>query len=84
MATVLESFQKWKEFLGERVTEAEKSGMSDDTIAKLAVQIGEFLSNKIDPENKEERVLKELWTVADESEKKAIAKCMMKIAKANS
>jgi len=84
MATVLESFQKWKEFLGERVEQAESAGMNDETIAKLAVQIGEFLANKVDPENKEERVLKELWDVADQNEKIAIAKCMMKLAKANS
>jgi hypothetical protein len=83
VATVLESFKKWKEFLGDRVEQAERAGMSDETIAKLAVQIGEFLSDKVDPENKEERVLKELWDVADESEKKTIAKLMMKLAKAN-
>lgn len=84
MATVLESFQKWKTFLGDRVEQAERAGMSDDSIAKLAVQIGEYLSDKVDPENKEERVLKELWAVADQNEKHAIAKCMVKLAKANS
>ncbi len=83
MATVLESFQKWKEFLGDRVEQAEKAGMSDETIAKLAVQIGEFLSDKVDPENKEERLLKELWTVADESEKKVISRCLVKLTKTN-
>ncbi|CAG7624107.1 DUF3243 domain-containing protein [Paenibacillus allorhizosphaerae] len=83
MATVLKVFDRWKEFLGERVTQAEKAGMTDETISNLAFQIGEFLSDKIDPENKEERVLKELWDVCDEQERKVLAKAMVKLAKAN-
>jgi hypothetical protein len=83
MATVLKVFERWKEFLGDRVEQAEKAGMSDETISKLAFQIGEFLSDKVDPENKEERVLKELWDIGDENERKTLAKLMVKLAKAN-
>ncbi|NOU93363.1 DUF3243 family protein [Paenibacillus sp. LMG 31456] len=79
MATVLKVFDRWKEFLNERVQQAEHAGMKDETINKLAVQIGEFLSDKVDPENNEERVLKELWDVADENEKKTIARLMVKL-----
>ncbi|MEF3304898.1 DUF3243 domain-containing protein [Paenibacillus sp. GYB003] len=81
MATVLKSFERWKEFLSERVEQAHKAGMSDETISKIAAQVGEFLADKIDPENKEERVLKELWDVADEQEKRAIARCMVKLVR---
>lgn len=81
MSTVLQSFEKWKTFLSERVEQAYKAGMSDETISKLAFQIGEFLSDKIDPENKEERILKELWDVADEDEKRMIARLMVKLVK---
>ncbi|MCZ8519988.1 MULTISPECIES: DUF3243 domain-containing protein [Paenibacillus] len=83
MATVLKVFERWKEFLGERVEQAERAGMSEDLISKLAYQIGEFLSDKVDPENKEERVLKELWDVADENERRVMASMMVKLAKAN-
>jgi hypothetical protein len=84
VATILQNFTKWKDFLGDRVEQAEKVGMSEETMANLAVQIGEFLSDKVDPENKEERVLKELWEVADDSEKKTIAKLMIKLSKSSS
>jgi len=84
MATVLKVFDRWKDFLGERVSQAEHAGMSDETISKLAFQIGEFLSDKIDPENKEERVLKELWDNGDEQERKVLAKLMVKLVKSNS
>ncbi|MCU6795401.1 MULTISPECIES: DUF3243 domain-containing protein [Paenibacillus] len=79
MATVLKVFDRWKQFLNERIDQAEKAGMKDETINKLAFQIGEFLSDKVDPENNEERVLKELWDVADEQEKRTIAKLMVKL-----
>ncbi len=79
MATVLKVFDKWKEFLAERVNQAERTGMSDETISKIAFQIGEFLADKVDPENKEERILKELWDAGDEQEKRTIARLMVKL-----
>lgn len=79
MATVLKVFDKWKEFLAERVNQAEHAGMSEETISKLAFQIGEFLSNKIDPENTQERVLKELWDAGNEEEKRTLARLMVKL-----
>ncbi|WP_040948746.1 DUF3243 domain-containing protein [Gorillibacterium massiliense] len=78
MATVLESYAKWKKFLSERVSAAERSGMSEETIIKMAKEIGDFLASKIDPQNKEEGVLKELWEAADEEEKKVLAKVIFR------
>jgi hypothetical protein len=79
MATVLKSFDKWKQFLGERVSQAELVGMSEETVTKLAFQIGEYLQDKIDPKNDEERVLKELWDVGNEQERKTLAHLMVKL-----
>ncbi|WJH33307.1 DUF3243 domain-containing protein [Paenibacillus aurantius] len=78
--SVLKSFDNWKHFLGNRVNAAENHGMSEEKIANLAYEIGDFLANKIDPENKEERVLKDLWDAGDEQEQKTIAKLMVKMA----
>jgi hypothetical protein len=79
MATVLKSFDKWKQFLGERVSQAELVGMNEETVTKLAFQIGEYLQDKIDPQNDEERVLKELWDVGNEQERKTLAHLMVKL-----
>ncbi|MCZ8512302.1 DUF3243 domain-containing protein [Paenibacillus filicis] len=81
MTTALKVFDRWKEFLGDRVEQAEKSGMSEETMSKLAFEIGEFLANKVDPKNNEERVLKDLWDAGDEQEKKVMARLMIKLAK---
>ena len=79
MSTVLTNFETWKKFLGERVAAAKSMGLSEDVISKLAFEIGEFLHNKIDPQNDEERILKQLWDVGDESERKVIARMMVKL-----
>lgn len=83
MSTVLKNFDTWKKFLGERVKHAEKAGFSEDAIANLAYEIGGFLEDKVDPQNDSNRALKELWDVGDESERKSIARLMVKLAKKN-
>lgn len=79
MSTVLTNFATWKHFLADRVSHAKKMGMSEDTISSLAYEIGSFLEEKVDPKNEEERVLKELWDVGDESERKALSSMMVKL-----
>ncbi|MOA49568.1 hypothetical protein D3C78_1724630 [compost metagenome] len=54
-------------------------GMTEDTISNLAYEIGAFLDEKVDPKNEEERVLKQLWDVGDEAERKTIASLMVKL-----
>ncbi|MFX3634281.1 MAG: DUF3243 domain-containing protein [Candidatus Pristimantibacillus sp.] len=79
MSTVLSNFGTWKQFLAERVEQAKKMGMNEDTITNLAFEIGSFLDEKVDPKNEQERVLKELWDVGDESERKTVAGLMVKL-----
>ncbi|MCM3699076.1 DUF3243 domain-containing protein [Paenibacillus macerans] len=84
MSTVLKNFDTWKKFLGDRVEHAEKAGFSEEAIANLAYEIGGFLEDKVDPQNDSNRVLKEIWEVGSEDERKTIARLMVKLAKKNS
>ncbi|MBA9086061.1 hypothetical protein FHR92_002534 [Fontibacillus solani] len=83
MSTVVKNFDRWKKFLGERVQHAENIGMSEEAIANLAYEIGGFLDEKVDPQNDSNRVLKEIWDVGSEEERKTIARLMVKLAKKN-
>ena len=78
--TVLDQFEKWKSFLHDRVEKARKAGMSDETIANLAYQIGEFLDEHVDPKNEEERLLKELWDVGEGQGRKTIDRLRRRLA----
>lgn len=77
--SVLTSFDTWKQFLHDRVEAAENIGLSEEQVSKLAFKIGDFLATKIDPENIQEKVLKDLWSVADKDEQKTIARLMVKM-----
>jgi hypothetical protein len=40
--------------------------MSEKSIDKIALKIGDILTDKVDPENREQRLLQELWRSGDE------------------
>lgn len=49
MATVLKVFERWKEFLGERVKQAEKAGMTEETISNLPSKSASFWPTRLIP-----------------------------------
>lgn len=75
----LGSFEQWKEFLASNVNIAKNAGASDQTIVDVATRIGSFLANKVDPVNREQRLLKELWDQGDESDRRTMAKLIAKM-----
>ncbi|MCL6548079.1 MAG: DUF3243 domain-containing protein [Alicyclobacillus sp.] len=77
---VLENFEQWKEFLGTQIDRAQAMGMSDDQIARVAEHIGDYLATKVDPKNVQQRLLKQMWEVANEDEQQCIARVMVKLA----
>ncbi len=48
-------------------------------IQQAAMQIGDYLATNVDPKNEQERVLSDLWGVASEDEKQALANCVVKL-----
>ncbi|MBA4536258.1 DUF3243 domain-containing protein [Bacillus aquiflavi] len=77
--SVLENWQQWKGFLGDRLDQAQDAGMSKQVINDLAFQIGDYLAKQVDPKNEQERVLSDLWSVATPEEQQAIANIMVKL-----
>lgn len=81
--SVLDNWQQWKEFLGDRLDHGQDQGMNKDTINNLAYQIGDYLANQVDPKNEQQRVLSDLWSVASKEEQQAIANIMVKLVENN-
>ncbi|WP_312473036.1 DUF3243 domain-containing protein [Neobacillus sp.] len=79
--SVLDNWKQWQEFLGDRLQHAENEGMSEGAINTLAFQIGDYLANQVDPKNEQERILSDMWSVADKQEQQAIANIMVKLVK---
>lgn len=76
---ILENWQQWTSFLGQNIAQAEQSGLPNKMIQQAAVEIGEYLAKNVDPKNEQERVLSDLWSIASESEKEALANCVIKL-----
>lgn len=77
--SVLDNFQEWKEFLSARVNQAQGMGMDKQNINDLAYQLGDYLAHGIDPQNDQERLLKDLWDAASEEEQRMLAGLMVKM-----
>lgn len=77
--SVLGNWDQWKGFLGNRLQEAKQGGMTEQVATDVAYQVGEYLAEQVEPQNEQERVLAEMWRVADEEEQKAIASMMVKL-----
>lgn len=77
--SVLDNFESWKDFLGDRLHQAQSQGISQEAISDLAYDIGNYLSNHVGAKNDKEAVIKELWNAGDKEEQHAIANMMVKL-----
>lgn len=77
--SALRNFDSWKSFLQNRLEQAKNHGMSDETITNIAEHVGNYLAKNVEPNDKEQAVIKELWNVASEEEQTALASTMVKL-----
>lgn len=79
LMSVLDNFETWKEFLSNRLQQAQQEGMNQDTISNMAYEIGDYLANSVDAKNDEQAMLRELWNAASREEQESIANAMVKL-----
>lgn len=72
-------WHQWKSLLGKAVHVADFLGISDNNIESLAYRVGQVLANNVDPGNREQRLLKELWEQGDQSEKRMLAALLTRV-----
>ncbi|MBN8199660.1 DUF3243 domain-containing protein [Bacillus sp. CMF12] len=77
--SVLDNWQQWKDFLGDRLHQGMDQGMNKETVNDLAFQIGDYLAKQVEPKNDQEKILADLWSVASPEEQHAIANIMVKL-----
>jgi hypothetical protein len=76
---IMDNWHDWKKTLGKAVDLGETVGMSDKTITSLSEKVGTYLSNHVQPHNDEERLLKEMWDIADDKDREVLAKIVVKM-----
>ncbi|MGB9661261.1 MAG: DUF3243 domain-containing protein [Moorellaceae bacterium] len=73
MEEIQTSWEKWKDTLAAAVNLGNMVGMDEKTITGIAERVGNFLASKVDPANREQRVLKELWDAANDEQRRVLA-----------
>ncbi|WP_347488597.1 DUF3243 domain-containing protein [Desulfoscipio sp. XC116] len=73
------SWHQCKKILHQVVNAAEAVGVSDEHINDVACRLGDFLANRVDPGNREQRLLNELWDEAREEEKKVLTRLIVRM-----
>ncbi|MET1178087.1 MULTISPECIES: DUF3243 domain-containing protein [Bacillales] len=81
--SVLDNWDQWKNFLGDRLNQGEQQGLSESAVNNLAFEIGDYLANQVEPQNDQEKVLADLWSVANDQEKHAMASVMVRLVENN-
>lgn len=66
--------------LHHRVEDAQRTGMSMDEMIAVTSQIGDWLAADAHPRTQEQRLLQELWQLADEQEKSALSHLLIQLA----
>ncbi|PWA13100.1 DUF3243 domain-containing protein [Pueribacillus theae] len=77
--SILENFNRFKDFLSGKVEIAEKMGMDEHQLAAAAEKVANFLARNEEPQNREQHLLKEMWMVADEDERHKIAHVLVRM-----
>lgn len=75
----MKDWTTWRETLHQAIKSAKSLGMSDESIKTLSKSVGDFLAEKICPSTKEEELLKEMWDIGTEEERKVIASLIFKM-----
>ena len=73
-------WDKWKKTIAGAVNLGQAVGMSENTVEKVGFKLGNMLAVVVDPENREQRLLQELWKSGDEGDRKILTKMIVKMA----
>lgn len=78
---ILENFEAFKRYLGERIELAQGIGLSEEMMARAAEKIGDYLAANEEPRNREEKLLQELWKAGEQEHRHALAHILVRLAK---
>ena len=67
---ILSSFDEFKSYLAERI---------EQQLAVTAEKVAGYLAENVEPKNREEQLLKELWKVGDDKERHKLAHMLVRL-----
>ncbi|MDD2421370.1 MAG: DUF3243 family protein [Heliobacteriaceae bacterium] len=73
--------QGFKQRLASRITEGKEHGIPDGVMAEGIVNLADIAVHLFSADKPEERLMKELWEVSTEDEKKVLANVLLRYGK---
>ncbi len=74
----LEDFPKE---LAEKIREGQKAGLTDHQIAEGIVHLGDVMAKFVRPDSPEEALMRRLWEVSTDDEKRMLAGLIVRMSK---
>lgn len=77
---IMQHFDSFKDYLGNQVQKGEKLGLGEEALSKGAKRVADYLAEHEEPRNREQKVLNEMWHVANKEEREHMAHVLVKLA----
>ena len=78
---ILENFNRFKQYLSEKVKLGENMGLSEEKLAKTTELVANYLSKHEEPRNREEKLLMELWKSGTEEEQHMLSHMLLELVR---
>jgi len=76
---IVSNFEIFKKYLHKRLDVAQKIGLNEEQLVDTAQKVADYLADKVEPRNREEKLLQELWKVGNEEERHKLAQMLVKL-----
>ena len=78
---ILENFNRFKQYLSEKVELGESMGLSDEKLAKTTELVANYLAKHEEPRNREENLLMELWKSGSKEEQHMLSHMLLEMVR---
>jgi len=78
---ILENFNRFKQYLSEKIELGENMGLSEEKLAKTTELVANYLAKHEEPRNREENLLMELWKSGSKEEQHTLAHMLLKMVR---
>lgn len=79
--TTTDPLANFKETLAKRIAEGEKHGVPEKVMKEGMVNLADLLVNFAKPDTPEEALIKEMWELANENEKRVLTDLVFRVGK---
>jgi hypothetical protein len=73
------NFDSFKSYLKDKVELGKKLGLGEEQLAKTAEKVAGYLASNVEPKNREEKLLQELWKVGNEEQQHMLAHMLVRL-----